>query len=603
MRALAVVVVLAAAVGAPGAVFALAPDALDPTVAWRLRGLVLRGNRAVPAGVLRAAMVTKARPWFAPWQQRPGFDPAAFRADLGRLARLYRSRGYYHARLTAGVEVVGEDLVTATVTIDEGPPIVVTAVAVRIAGATLPARTQPALPLAAGAVLDEDAYARGEAMLRAAYREHGYARVGVTRWARVDVVADTAEVAYTVASGPACRFGTVTVAGTARVDPTVVRREVAFHPGTPFRESLLDRTSANLLGLGLFRTVKLEEAPGETATVDVRIHVTEAPPRDVRAGIGYDTEEEVRGLATWRHYDFLGGARQLGVAARASFIQRTIVADFLQPHFPSPGSRFRLVFLEEQEEEDAFTVDRSRLGPRVEWQPLAPLTTFASYRLEYESLAAATDAVRTALPGLAPPNVVLSGLAFGADWNATDDFLNPQRGWELNGTVEPVGQWLGGNVGFLRLTAEGRLYQPLLADFSVAARVRAGVADPLGRTAEIPLPERFFSGGLNSVRGYGRWRIGPLVDDRPIGGRALAETSVELHHPITDGLSGLVFVDGGQVSLRSFDVPFDALRYGVGFGVRYASPVGPLGVDLGFPVEPPDGDQRWQVHVTVGRAF
>src|SRR5579884_2629541 len=412
VRALAVAVVLAASI--PGAALALAPEALDPTVAWRLRALVLRGNRAVPAAALRAAMVTKARPWFAPWQRLPAFDPAAFAADLARLGRLYRSRGYYHAHVSGDVAIAGPALVTATIVIDEGPPVRVTAVAVRTTGATLPAAAVPALPLAAGAVFDEDAYARGEALLRAAYREQGYARVTVSRRARVDVARDTAEVAYTVASGPLCRFGAVAVAGTARVEPAVVRREIAFRSGERFRESLLDRTSANLLGLGLFRTVTLEETPHDD-TVDIRVQVTEAPPRDVRAGIGYDTEEEVRGLLSWRHYDFLGGAR-------ASFITRTIVADFVQPHFPSAASRFRLVFLEEQEDEDAFTVDRSRLGPRVEWQPLAQLTTFAAYRLEYDSLVAATDAVRAALRGLAPANVTLSGLAFGADWNATDDF-------------------------------------------------------------------------------------------------------------------------------------------------------------------------------------
>src|SRR5581483_9789931 len=196
VRALAVAVVLAASI--PGAALALAPEALDPTVAWRLRALVLRGNRAVPAAALRAAMVTKARPWFAPWQRLPAFDPAAFAADLARLGRLYRSRGYYHAHVSGDVAIAGPALVTATIVIDEGPPVRVTAVAVRTTGATLPAAAVPALPLAAGAVFDEDAYARGEALLRAAYREQGYARVTVSRRARVDVARDTAEVAYTV---------------------------------------------------------------------------------------------------------------------------------------------------------------------------------------------------------------------------------------------------------------------------------------------------------------------------------------------------------------------------------------------------------------------
>src|SRR5581483_9623793 len=115
--------------------------------------------------------------------------------------------------------------------------------------------------------------------------------------------------------------------------------------------------------------------------------------------------------------------------------------------------------------------------------------------------------------------------------------------------------------------------------------------------------ERFYAGGINSVRGYERWRVGPLVDDDPIGGRSVVEWSLELRHPITEQLGGALFLDAGQVSRSSFDIPFGSLRYGTGFGVRYKSPVGPLRVDLGFPVQPPDDDPRWQVHVSVGAAF
>ena len=86
-------------------------------------------------------------------------------------------------------------------------------------------------------------------------------------------------------------------------------------------------------------------------------------------------------------------------------------------------------------------------------------------------------------------------------------------------------------------------------------------------------------------------------------GGNLVEGSVELRHPITEKLGAAVFLDGGQVSLKSFDFPFDDLRYGAGFGVRYKSPVGPLRLDLGFPFRPPNGDPRWQIHVGVGAAF
>jgi outer membrane translocation and assembly module TamA len=231
------------------------------------------------------------------------------------------------------------------------------------------------------------------------------------------------------------------------------------------------------------------------------------------------------------------------------------------------------------------------------------VTGFASYRIEYDSLSDVPSAVRRSLPGVAPQNSILSGLGFGADWNATDDLLDPVRGFVLSTTIEPVGGFLAGDVTFIRAVAETRVYQPLVARLGAAARFRVGAADPLGSDEEIPLFERFYAGGINSVRGYERRRVGPLVDDDPVGGRTLVEASLELRHPITESVGGAVFLDAGQVALDSFDFPFDDLRYGTGFGVRYKSPVGPLRVDLGFPVEPPAGDPHWQVHLSLGAAF
>jgi len=138
-----------------------------------------------------------------------------------------------------------------------------------------------------------------------------------------------------------------------------------------------------------------------------------------------------------------------------------------------------------------------------------------------------------------------------------------------------------------------------------SVRLRLGAADPIAGDQEIPIYERFYAGGINSVRGYGRWRVGPLIDDEPVGGRTLVETSVELRHPLplTDMFDGVVFLDSGQVSLDSWDFPFDDLQYGTGVGVRVKTPIGPLGVDFGVPIDPPPEDQPWQIHVSLGAPF
>jgi outer membrane protein assembly complex protein YaeT len=576
-------------------------ETLDVSRTWRLRALRFSGNAAVGTRELRQAMVTRARPWYTPWRRLPELDPVVLGADLERLRRLYE------ARITHDVEVASDDRVTVVISIEEREPVRVERVDVALEGALLPEperrRLLAALPLAPGQIFAADAYDRTLAVLRGHYRERGFARVEVAKRAEVDLERHAAVVAYRVESGPPSVFGAVRVEGTEALDPRIVRRELAFEPDEPFAQSRLDRTRANLRALNLFNTIRIDEEAGGDGRVDLRLRLREAPPREIRLGVGYSTDEQVRGLASWRNYNFLGGARQLGFSARASVIERALTADFLQPHFPGASNRTRLLLSEQLEDEDTYDLNRARVSPRLEWQATARLTGFAFYRAEYDALSDVAPAVRARLPGAAPRHSSLSGVGVGADWDQTDDLADPGRGWVAGATVEPVGGVLGGDFAFLRLIAEGRLYQPLGGRLLGALRLRMGTADVLDGTGEVPLFERFYAGGINSVRGYGRRRVGPLVDDEPIGGRSLVETSIELRHPITESFGAAVFLDGGQVSLETFTFPFDDLRYGSGFGVSYRSPVGPLRVDLAFPVEPPPGDARWQVHVSFGAIF
>src|SRR5438128_1459964 len=507
-------------------------EALDLARPWRLRALRFRGPSLRRQGDLRKGLATKPRPWFAVWRARPPFEPAAFRTDLDRLRQLYRSRGYYHVRVTYDLELPeAGDALVAVVFIEEGRPVTVASVDVTLTGAELPVNERRLLldhlPVVRGRLFTDEAYGRADTYLRAYYREHGFARVEVTKQATVDLARDEARVVYRLESGPPCVFGETRITGTKSVDPAVPRRELAFAPGEPFKQSLLDRTRQNLVALNLFRTVRIEEDKSPDPQVAVRVHLTEAPPREVRLGIGYDTEEQIRGLASWRNYDFFGGARQLGFTGRASFIHRTVAADFLQPHFPGQRNRSRLLLAEQEEEEDTFTLDRSRLSPRLEWEATDRITGYAFYRIEYDLLSGVDAPVTRAVeqctvrpgnvnvvcgrPGAARETGVLSGLGFGVDWNATDDLVDPTRGWVLGATVEPVGGLLGGDFAFVRLVGEGRLYVPLVAGLLGATRLRVGAVEPFGRHDEVPLFERFYAGGIDSVRGYGRRRIGPLV--------------------------------------------------------------------------------------------
>jgi outer membrane translocation and assembly module TamA len=130
------------------------------------------------------------------------------------------------------------------------------------------------------------------------------------------------------------------------------------------------------------------------------------------------------------------------------------------------------------------------------------------------------------------------------------------------------------------------------------------LADAIGSDKNFPLFERFYSGGEKSVRGYGRWRLGPLTaDDDPIGGLSLVEGSLEFRRPLWKELNGAVFIDFGQVSTQTYDPPVDDLRFSGGFGLSYSTPVGPIRLDIGFPFKRPPGDRGWQIHFSIGAYF
>lgn len=586
---------------------AVPATALAPDRRWTLHAVRFEGNHALWDYELRRVLVIEPRAWFAFWRASPEFHVPALAGEVESVRALYRRRGYYRAVVSGEVEVPeGGDGVTVVFHIDEGDLVRVGRLDLTLGGVAQPEAMRTTLlarlPLAPDRPFTQEAYDEGVALLVEDHRRRGFARVSVEKRAIVDPARGIADVSYRVESGPRCVFGEIAVTGTRTVEPEVVRREVSFHAGQPFDARRLEQSQRKLMATRLFRSVRLVERVGEGATVDVDVAVVEAPPREIRLGLGYDTDEQLWGLFAWRRYNFLGDGRELGVSARASVLRRDITADFIQPHFPTSNDRLRLSVSQTDDEQDTYTLVRSRLSPRLDWYASESWIGFVFYRAEYDVLTDVSEPVRQAVPDAAPANGVLSGGGVGLTWSTLDDPFEPTRGWMVTGAVEPVGGPLGGDFTFLRVTTEVRALHRLVGALSAAGRARLGTElEP--SDDHVPLFERFYAGGLGSVRGYGYRRIGPLVDDTPIGGRSLLELSLELRHPVTDHLSAAVFCDGGQLGQGAWDFDPGGLQRGVGIGASYASRVGPLRVDVGFPIDAAPKDQRWQIYLSIGRTF
>ncbi len=579
-------------------------EELDAARQWRVEKIEISGNTKFSDTEILRELLTKVRPWYLFWEAESSFDPITFREDLERIRRFYEARGYYQTRVTYDLTADPQSgQVEVKIEVFEGPPVIVSEVHVEVSdGSSL---SPPQLPLKQGEIFGEESYRKGEETLRNFFLEHGYAHVTTERRAEVNVDKNQASAWYQADPGPLSVFGETTVAGTDKVDPEIVLRELSYKPGEIFSPAKIAESQAKILALDLFGLVRIapKEVSGKPSIVPMEVQVSEKEPREIRVGIGYGTEDEFRAQLRWQHNNWLGNGRRLSVEAKYSSITTTGAITLVQPHFFSPRTRGILSLRQDREDEDTYVLNASRFNPRVEHGFTPQLVGFIGYRLEYDRFDKIGEAAIEALGGVRERGM-MSGPTLGVVWNTSDGPLNPTKGEVVSFTFGQAGKIWGGQYSFYKVTTEAKKYHLLGWETILAGRLKIGFAEPLGSEENLPISERLYAGGEKSVRGYARRKLGPL-DSRgnPIGGLSLIEGSVELRRPIWGPLGGALFIDFGQVSLRSFDLPVNDLKFGSGFGLNYQTPLGPLALYLGFPWRPPRGEASWQIYFSVGAYF
>jgi outer membrane protein insertion porin family len=184
-----------------------------------------------------------------------------------------------------------------------------------------------------------------------------------------------------------------------------------------------------------------------------------------------------------------------------------------------------------------------------------------------------------------------------------DSYIDPTSGHKYTASVELAGGPMGAETDFVKLTGEGRWYRPLTEKFVLMARLEAAAVEEYGDSDFVPLFDRFFAGGSSSVRGYEYREVGPREDGDPVGGKAKFEGTLELSYPLIDIIKAYAFFDFGQVWEEVEDFGQDKINTSIGLGIGLRTPVGPIRIDYGFPLNPDDDQGNGQVHFTTGISF
>ncbi len=594
----------------------------DQALALReVRNVTFQGNHQFSAGTLRKAIASQPRPLFPPWKRGETYSRPTLDEDLKRLQKYYFDRGFLNAQATvAKVEEDAEkNTVAITIAIEEGSPTRVTAV--RIVGHVPPelpaeARLLADLALQAGARITKADFDLSQSQLTLKMQDAGYARARVVPRTEVDFERHESVVTFALHPGELTAFGDIEVTGQELVKERAIRRQLRIQPGDVYSADQLTRTGDAIFNMGMFQAVtpRSTNLDADDEPLHIEVKVQERKPRTIEIQGGFSTVEGPRLRLAWTHRNFFRGAEQLTLEGSGSFIRQELKGTLRFPYFLAQRTSFTqtlsarndhlltdtLGIIDPQPDFDLFSISSvSRLDRELGDYLTASVGLDLSYNDFYSVNADAETEEST------EDNLLVIQFA-ELTYNTSNDFLNPTRGLLLRGRLDYSTTGLLSDVNFAKFELEGRHYLPIWWRMIFATRLVLGSIQPYGATdtSEIPRNVRFFSGGPGSVRGFRLNRLGPLdSDDDPVGGASLIEGSTELRFPIAGQLWGALFLDFGNIFSEPFTYRFDDLRYAVGPGIRYMTPIGPIRLDIGFILDPRSNEDAARLEFSIGQAF
>lgn len=527
------------------------------------------------------------------------------REDSELLTTLLRGVGYYDARVTSTVQPLAAG---PQVTLTAEPGTLYRFDQVRLVGLDAAGEKAPPLREAFGVTaadpVDADKIAGGEETLRARIGELGFPFASIGQSAiTIDHATQTATLAIDVAPGTARRFGRVTMADTRIFDARHVEDIARFKSGEPYDASALDDLRRALIQTGLVSSVQVKPVEGtEPGSVDIDVALERAPPRTIAGELGYGTGEGIRSAVSWTHRNLFPPEGALTVRGVLGTQEQSGGVIFRRNNFHRRDRILTAQVIASNVQRDAYQATTFSIGASLERQTNIFFQKAWTWSFGFDLAASDERDVILSTGEARRRTFFIAALPTSLNYDGSDDLLNPTRGFRLGGLFSPQLSLQGSAFGYARIQFDASAYRSFSERLVVAGRVRLGTIAGAPRDAIAP-SRRFYAGGGGSVRGFGYQDIGPRdPNNDPIGGRSLAEFSIEARVKAFGNFGVVPFLDAGNIYTSALP-RFDGLRYGTGIGLRYYSNFGPIRIDVGTPINPQRGDPRVAVYVSLGQAF
>ncbi|NBB35985.1 autotransporter assembly complex family protein [Pseudomonas kielensis] len=498
--------------------------------------------------------------------------------------------GYYQPQIES--EVKDGKSPRLVLNIDPGEPVRLRYVTIQILGpaASLKSfRVPQSDVLKPGAVLNHGHYEDAKRLIQNQASRFGFFSGRFTsQKLAVDPRAGVADIELVYDSGPRYALGKVSFTGDTPFDEDLLQRMVPFNSGAPYDSELIAELNQALQSSGYFESVRVDATPTTAANdvIPVAVTLDTRKPRTMGLGLGYSTDVGPRAKANWTRHWVNPEGHSYGWEAELSEPRQNVGLWYDVPLDPPLTDKLRFAG-GYQYEELANTDSLSKLltlGP--EWHSKLPSgwQRVISLKWQHEEYRLGDDS------GIS--NLLMPGVSYS--YLRSDNRIDPHNGYRLQFDSKVAKEGLGSDNNLLYGTALVKGLTTVLDNHRFLARAQIGGSATNGYKS-IPPSLRFFAGGDQSVRGYDYQSLSPENSDGDrVGGRYMVSGSVEYQYSVAEKWRVATFVDQGN-SFNDFELP--NLKTGVGMGVRWVSPVGPIRLDLAHALDDPGGIR---LHFSMG---
>jgi outer membrane protein insertion porin family len=616
------------------------------------------GNDHLADDDLLGFMRTHPTSFFSMISSNDTFKRDFFDEDVLRIQALYYDRGYLNVQVAAPrIELTPDrQQIDITIPVIEGPRFKIGRLRVIEYGET----GSEIEPLGGRRVVREkidanpgDWFSRtklseGIEDITRHYRDESFAKAEVTPETELELENKLVHVTVSIRRGPSCHIERIEVQGNDKTRDRVLRREILIAEGAKYNQTLLERSKDRMTALGYFERVDMSEGDGVNPDgLVITYEVKERPTGTFQVGAGFSSIEQFILTAQVDQQNLFGHGQSLSLQAQISGIRQLAQIQFVEPYLFSTLWSLSIDASRTKNSFAALTTKQTGGGIAF-GHPVFDrnLRLSLRYSADFTEVGASTGGVFGAPSAFGAQGALFQQPTFIADvqrggftsalrlsltYDSRDNRMFPTKGIYASLSSEAADPYLGSERTYWRNRYFGRLYYPLIWGAVLRINTEAGLITSRSQKG-VPLYERFFLGGILSVRGFPYNRLGPLgyVPPEPnpggfntelrLGGNAMLRTNIEIEFPIVSsvGIKGVVFTDAGNVwnlekkwcQIPSFEnddtrqvCGFNKLRYSAGFGVRWFSPMGPLRFEWGFPFNPKPYDQEMRFDFTIGQFF